>query len=137
MSMIAVLVFTVVFVAVFLAVLPGLMCLIMGYICFVVPFIAYEIDGAAASVIFEAVLTPVFLMTGRYMHVDRLINDTDRRGLNYDWMCVNDLRLRKVPDVDATVKARLADTDRHADIGGVCRHGTKDDHDGEQYMFHS
>lgn len=120
MSMIAVLVFTVMFVAVFLAVFLGLMSLIMGYIGFVVPFVAHEIDGAAARVVFGAVLAPVFLVTGRYVHVDRLINDTGRRGLDYDWMCINDLRLRNVPNVDATVKARLADTDRHADIGGVC-----------------
>jgi hypothetical protein len=56
-------------------------------------------------------------MAGRHVHIDRLIDDTGRSGLNHDRARVYDFRLGSVPDVDATVEARLAHTDRHTHIG--------------------
>jgi hypothetical protein len=101
----------------FFAVILAVMFLIMGNIDIVVPFIANEIDGSPASIIFTAVLAPFLLMARRYMHVDRLINDSGRRRLNHDGFCVNKLGLRGVSDVNAAIKAGLADADRHSDLG--------------------
>ena len=119
------------------AMLLRITCLLMRYIDIVVPSVFYKIDGAAAGIVFAAVLAPVLLMTGRHVHVKGLINDTDRYGMNHDRSCVNEFRMGKTPYVKATVKAGLGDTDRHPDIGGVCSRGdNKDDHDGTQEMFH-
>ena len=50
----------------------------------------------------------------------------NRRGPNHDGSCVNKFRLRKLSDVNASIEAGLADTDRHTDIGRLCRIGKKD-----------
>jgi hypothetical protein len=93
--------------------------LLMRHIHIIVPFFLYEIDRVAAGIVFAAVLALVFRMTGRYMHINWLINNTDRYGMNYDRSCVNEFRLGKTPNVNAAVKAGLGDTDRHTDIGCV------------------
>ena len=95
-------------------------CLLMRHIDIVVPVVFYKIDRTAAGIVFAAVLAPVLRMTGRYVHIYWLINDTDRCGMNYDRSCVNEFRPGKTPNVNAAVKAGLGDTDRHTDIGGVC-----------------
>jgi hypothetical protein len=94
--------------------------LMMRNIDIIVPLIPHEIDRLAASIIFAAVLAPVFLMTRRHMEVDRLSNNVNRCGPNHNGLCVNELGLRKVSDINATIKTRLADTDRHTDIGCLC-----------------
>ena len=48
--------------------------LVMRHIDIVVPFVAHEIDRSSASIIFLTVLAPVFLMTRRYVQIDRLDN---------------------------------------------------------------
>ena len=116
MPMIAVLV-SLVFLPVVILAIPRLM---MRHIDIVVPPTLHEIDRSAASIIFSAMLAPVFLMTRRYVQVDWLINDTDRRVPNHDRSCVNEFGLRKVSDVNVAIKARLAYGDRHTDIGCLC-----------------
>lgn len=93
--------------------------LILGYINVIIPSIAHEIDGAATGIILGAVLAPVFLMTGRYVQVDRLIDNPGRSCMNHDGFCVDNFRLRIISDVNVAIKAGLADTDRHPDIGGI------------------
>ncbi len=106
-------------------------CLLMRHIDIVVPSVFYKIDRAATGIVFAAVLAPVLCMTGWYMHIDWLISDTDRYGMNHDGSCVDEFRLGITPDVNATVKAGLGDADRDTDIGGMCSYGgNKDDHDG-------
>jgi len=90
--------------------------LILGHIYVIVPSIAHEIDGAATGIILGAVLAPVFLMAGRYVQVDRLIDNPCRSCMNHDGFCVNEFRLRIISDVNAAIKAGLTDTDRHPDI---------------------
>ena len=85
---------------------------VMRHIDIVVPFVAHEIDGSSASIIFCAVFVPVFLMTRRYVHIERLLYyDAPRRGSNHDGSFVNEFRPRSVPNINAPIKARLADTD--------------------------
>ena len=94
--------------------------LVLRHIDIVVPPITHEIDRLAAGVIFAAVLFPVFFMSGRYVQVDWLGNTTGSSLSNHDGSCVNEFWLRKVSDVNVTIKAGLADADRHADIGCLC-----------------
>ncbi len=133
-SMVAVFLVLVMLAALILA-MP-MTCLILRHINIVVPPVTHEIDRLAASIVFAAVFAPVFLVTGGHMKVDGLMNNTDRRGVNHDGLCVNEFGLRIVPDINTAVEARLADTDRHTDIGCLRRDGKKDHHDGEQNVFH-
>jgi len=102
------------------AVILAILRLMMRHIDIVVPPVTHEIDRLAASIIFAAVLAPFFLMTGRHVQVDRLINNTGRSMPNHDGLCVNELGLRIIIDVNAAIKTRLADADRHTDIGCLC-----------------
>ena len=135
--------FTMPLIAVFvsLVVLPAVIlamtCLILRYIDIIIPPVPHEIDRLAASIIFAAVLAPFFLMTRRHVQVDRLINNTGRSVPDHDGLCVNEFGLRIVSDVNAAIKTGLAYADGHTDIGCLCRDGKKDDHDGEQKMFHA
>jgi len=114
MPMIAIFVSLALLSAMFLVMLLGVLriaCLVVRNVDIVVPSIFYEIDRVAAGIVFAAVLAPVLRMTGRYVQIDWLINDTDRRMPNHDGSCVNEFGLGKTPDVNAAVKAGLGDTD--------------------------
>jgi hypothetical protein len=119
------------------AVILGISRLMLRYIDIIVPPVTNEIDRLAAGIIFAAVLAPVLLMTRRHVQVHRLINNAGRHGSNHDGSRVNEFGLREASDVNASIKTGLADADRHTDIGCLCCDGTKDDHDGEQKMFHT
>lgn len=113
MSMMAVLMFFIMLSAVFF----GITHLMMRHIDIIVPTITHEIDWTAAGIIFIAVLAPFFLMTGRYMHVDWLMNNPDRGRVDNHRSCVNEFWFRIVSDVNATIKAWLTYADRYTDIG--------------------
>ncbi len=117
--MLSVLVSFILLLAMFFAMLLGIR-LLMRNIDIVVPFILYEIDRMAAGVVLAAVLAPVLRMAGRHMHINWLINDTDRYGMNHHRSCVDEFRLGKTADVNAAVKARLVDTDRDSNVGAKC-----------------
>ena len=119
MPMIVFVLFSFVFLIVFFAVPLPMTLLILGHVDFIVPSIAHEINRAATGIILGAVLAPVFLMTGRYVQVDRLIDNPGRSCTNHDGFCVDHFRLRIISDVNVAIKAGLADTDRHPDIGGI------------------
>ena len=97
----------------------GITCLMMRHIYIIIPLIMHEIDRLATCIILTTVLAPVLLMTRRYVHIDRLINYTGRRGLNHNGPSVDELGLRSVSDVNAAIKTGLADAYRHTDIGCV------------------
>jgi hypothetical protein len=123
--------------ALIIAVTLAVASLILRHICFIVPSVTHEIDGSAASIVFAAMLAPVLLVTGRNVHVDWLIDDTGGSGVYHDGSRINDFRLGIVSDVNAAIKTGLADADRDTDIGCLRRDGKKDDHHGEQKMFHT
>jgi hypothetical protein len=119
-----------------IAVILAVTRLIVRHVDIIIPLIMHEIDGSVTSLIFAAVLAPVFLMTGRYVQVDWLIRSTGTLS-NHDRSRVNEFGLRSVSNVNAAIKSWLADADRHTDISCLCRDGKKDYHDGEQNMFHA
>src|SRR5512136_1863603 len=81
------------------------------HINIVVPLVTHEIDGSSASIIFLTVLAPVLLMTRRYVQIKRLLDNVTRCGSNHDGSWVNEFRVRSVPNVNTSIKTRLADTD--------------------------
>ncbi len=131
MTMLTVFVPSSVFHAVIVSVTLAMTCLILRHVNIIIPSVFYEIDRSATRIIFAAVLAPVLLMTGGHMQVDRLINNANRCRSNHDWLCVDDLWLRIVSNVNATIKAGLTDTNRYANIGGVCCCSNEDDQDSE------
>ena len=109
--MIAVVMFlTVLFVTVIVR--PSAALPVMRHIDIVVPIVTHEIDRPSASIIFGAVFVPVFLMTRRYVHIERrLYYSAPGRGSNHDGSFVNEFRPGSVPDVNVPVKARLTHTE--------------------------
>jgi len=118
-------VISVVPIAVFSPTIFLLMFPIMRHIYIIIPLVANEIDGSAASIIFGAELLPIFCMAGRYVQINRLSNNAIGSGLNHDWTSVNEFWLRGTSNVDLTIKARLPDADGHTDISSICRAGNK------------
>jgi len=130
--------FTVSMIAVFIALVMlftvtlAMMCLILRYIYIIIPPVTNEVDRLATGIVLAAVFAPVFIVTWRHMQVDWLIDNTGRRGSNHNGFYVNEFGLRCVSDVDAAVKARLANANRYADIGCLRGGGKQDYHGGEQ-----
>ena len=60
-------------------------------------------------------------MTRRHMQVERLAYHGHR--LDHDRLRVDQLRRRRIADVNTTIETGLADTDRDTDVGGECRNG--------------
>ena len=122
MSMLAAIVSLILLPVMLISVLLSIMCtgLLMRYINFIVPSIFYEIDRVTASIVLAAVLAPVLGMSWRHVHVNGLINDADRCGMNDNRSCVNDFGMGKAPNVNAAIETGLGDADRDPDIGSKC-----------------
>ena len=101
---------------------------VMRYINIIVPFIADEIDGSSAGVIFLAVFTPISLLSRRHMKIERRLFNAPTRGDNDDGFFINNLGRRCIPDVDAAIKTGFADSDGYVDIGGLRRHRKENNH---------
>jgi len=56
------------------------------HVFIVVPVIAHEVDAPAASIVLSTMLTPVPLMAGRHMQVNRLGRNEFRRLSDYHWL---------------------------------------------------
>lgn len=93
--------------------------LVTGNILMVVPVVLHKVDPFAAGIVLMAVFAPVSGMAGRDVKVDWLAichhSAYDNR------LGIDNLRLRVVANVDATVKTGLPHTDRYADIGSKYR----------------
>ncbi|MNS76654.1 hypothetical protein D3C72_1102080 [compost metagenome] len=96
---------------------------ITGHILVVIPTILDEIYLLVAGIILAAVLGPVLGMARRHAQVDR----TGRivlRALHDDGLGIDQLRRGIIADIEASVKAWLADGNGDADLGdggGGCR----------------
>lgn len=117
-------------------VLSSMPRLMMRNIDVFVPSILYKIDRAIASIVLSAVSFPFFLMPRGHAQVNGFMHDVNRRLMHDHRARINDFRLREVPDIDAAVKTRLADTHGNTDIGGLSRNGNQSQHDNQQHFFH-
>ena len=58
------------------------------------------------------------------MQINRFCMFIDRYGVDNHWLRIDYLRPRgKIPDVDLSIKARFANTDRNTDVSslGLCK----------------
>ena len=87
----------------------------------VIPAVLDEIDTLAAGAVTVAIPAPVFRMAGRDAQVNRRAFHDNT--LDNTWLGVDQRRFRIAAQVKTAVKPGLANTDRYADIAGLCRGG--------------
>ena len=85
----------------------------------VVPVVLHKEDSLAAGVVLAAVLAPVFGLTRRYMQINR--RSIRRYLLDCYRLTINDLRLRIVTEVEATIVVGLANAGMTLVIARECR----------------
>src|SRR5687768_4982474 len=105
--------------------------LVVRHVVGLIPVLTHEIDRPAARVVLRAVLSPVLLVARWHAHVDRLHIDDLRRTLDPDRLGIDHRRSREIANVDLPVKARLADSNRGADVSGERRGSGNCSDDGE------
>ncbi len=111
-----------VLIAVMLVVAISMLVPIAGRIDIVIPTVLHEVDLLTASIVLTAVLRPFFCMARRDAQINWFSNIT-RRRLNDDRFSINHGRLGKLTNVYSSIKSRLADINRHANIGSHRGHG--------------
>jgi len=102
----------------------AVLVLVSWYVFVVVPVIAHEVDPPAASVVLRTMLAPVLLVPWRYVQVNRRGRNELRRLLDHHRLRIDQLRLRKIADIDLAEDSGLADSDRHAYVAANYRAGT-------------
>src|SRR4029079_16853201 len=122
----------VVIVVVVLVLVPAAMPTRVGVLpAFLHPALLHEVHRLTAGGVAAAVALPVTLMLHRHVQVHRPLVDGVRRRRDDDRLRVDHRWRRLIADVDAPVHARLADAERHADVGGregrCCGRGGKDE----------
>lgn len=107
--------------AALILIVPTMLFLITRNVLAVVPAVLHKVDPLAAGVVFVAVLAPISGMARRYAQIDR--RTILCYPLDYSRLAIDHLRLRVVADVEPAIKSGLADADRDANVGSVCRGG--------------
>jgi hypothetical protein len=82
----------------------------------VVPVVLNKVDALVAGVVLTAIPAPMPRVSRFYTQVNWCARYSP---LHHPRLAVQQLRTRIVADVDATIIAGLADTDRNPDIGGM------------------
>lgn len=95
--------------------------LVTRHVVLLVPVVPHEVDPLATGVVLTAVFAPVFLMARADVQIDRRAGNHD--PFDYNRLSIDDLRPRKVSDIDTAIKAGLADVDGYANVGGEYRRG--------------
>jgi len=72
-----------------------------------VPAVLHKVDPLVARVVLASVLTPVFRMAWRHMHIDR--RAVKRYPLDDNRLLVDNHWLRITADIEATIEPGLAD----------------------------
>jgi hypothetical protein len=96
--------------------------LILRNVNAVVPVIVYEVDTLGTRAVLVAVLGPISRVSGWNMKIDGRANHT-YHGFDDDRLRIDQFRMGKIANFDSTVKPRLADRNRNADIGRI--HGER------------
>ena len=103
-------------IAVSMAIMPAVAVsvslLVLRYIHVVIPLVSYEIDRPATSIVFATMFTPMFLVTRRHVQIDWSMHHRHRTD-DYR-LRIDNLWSREVSNIDLSIKAWLAHTDRHA-----------------------
>lgn len=92
----------------------------------VVPIIANEIDRHPTSVVLATVFIPILFVARRNVQINRRWRSDHGHLTNNDRRGVNQFRLRRIADFDATVKSWLSNAHRNPHIAGKSRPGRHD-----------
>ena len=85
----------------------------------VVPVVLDEIDSLVAGIVFTTMLVPVFVVAWWHSQIERGALHVYRS--HHYRLRVDQRRCGEAANIETAVKARLADTDRDADIPRECR----------------
>lgn len=90
-------------------------CTIFRHIHVVIPVILHEIHRTTACIVLATITVPFLCLPRRNMQIDRLVGNAYRS--HNDGLRVDQHRPWKITDIDAPVKAWLADRNGYADVG--------------------
>jgi hypothetical protein len=107
------------FVAV-VAMLVTMMFTIVGNVSIGVPVMPDEEDRLAAGVVLAAVMAPIALIAWAYMQIDRRRQHAAMNAYTYDGRAIDEAGRRRVADIHASVKARVAQADGAAHLCEPC-----------------
>jgi hypothetical protein len=110
---------------------------IVGNVSFGVPVMLDEIDRLAAGVVLAAMMAPIVLIAWAHMQIDRWRQRSAMNAYSHDRRVIDEAGRRRVADIHATVKARVAQADGDPHLCERCaaeRHGCKSH--GEKEFFH-
>ena len=85
----------------------------------VVPVITDKVDRPATGIVGGTVLAPMFLMTRRYVQINRCRYNNHGNRMHYNGMRIHQLRLGEIANTDLAIKARLSYGNGY---GRICRH---------------
>jgi len=91
---------------------------VVRHVGIAIPVVPHEVDRLAAGVVLSAMLAPVPLMAWRHMQVQRLAHFAARRPLDDHRALVDQLRLGKAANVQASIETGFANVDRDAQVAG-------------------
>src|ERR1700722_8088194 len=102
------------FVAVVAVIVPMFITMvftIMGNISIGVPIMPYEVDRLTAGVVLAAVMAPIGLVAGAHMQIDRRRQHDAVSAYAHHRRAIDEAGRRRVADIHASVKARVAQAD--------------------------
>src|SRR5450830_121828 len=81
----------------------------------VVPVISHKVDPLTTGIVLTAMLAPMFCMARRYAKIDWF--SIHRYPLDHHRLTINHLWLWVTANVQPAIKTRLANANRHANVG--------------------
>ena len=111
------------FVAVVAVIVPMFITMvftIMGNISIGVPIMPYEVDRLTAGVVLAAVMAPIALIAWLHMKIDRRRQHAALNAYAHDGRAIDEAGRRRVADIHASVKARIAQADGGRDLCERC-----------------
>src|SRR5580704_3992838 len=101
-----------VIVAVFVPMFVPMMFAIVGNVSIGVPVMPDKVDRLATGVVLAAVMAPIALIARSHMQIDRRRQHAAMNTYAHDRRAINEAGRRRVADIYASVKARVAQFDR-------------------------
>ena len=92
----------------------------VGNVSIGVPVMPDEVDRLAAGVVFAAVVAPIALIARAHMQIDRRRQYAAMNAYAHDRRAIDEAGRRRVADIYASVKARVAQFDRGPHLSERC-----------------
>ena len=93
---------------------------IVGNVSIGVPVVPDEVDRLTAGVVLAAVMAPIALIAWLHMKIDRRRQYAALNAYAHDGRAIDEAGRRRVADIHASVKARIAQADGGRDLCERC-----------------